>query len=412
MSEDNFNKTEQPAKKLSYRLPPCPAYDIEGMETWLSDMAQKGLLLSTDGFFAGFAIFERTEPRRVRYRFEASEKNAGVWGDESKPDEEAEGLSAAYGWTYVASRGYFFIYRSESESAPELNTDPQVQALTLNMVRKRERGSLFSTALLTLIYPIILLRGKLLLTAYTIGTGMFLLAAVLAIWMLAASILRVRYYGKLRRKLSLGEAMTHSKNWRRKAWYHWGSSALFILLAAVWGVFILRGWSNSVLEADKKPLADYLGTLPFATFADLAPEGDYSAVDYGFGNTIVIGSDLLAPSIISLNENASIALPDNQFLQGGLYIDYYETAAPWLAREAAREFSIPLRWDRWFSGKYQELELPELGVDYAFAYSDIFPTVILQEGSKVLHITLYQYQTSDYIIPLEDWVKVFADSLK
>ena len=29
--------------KHTFRLPPCPAYDIEGMESWLSDLAMEGL---------------------------------------------------------------------------------------------------------------------------------------------------------------------------------------------------------------------------------------------------------------------------------------------------------------------------------------------------------------------------------
>ena len=46
-------------KSYSYRLAPCPSYDIDGMQGWLAQMAQKGLHLSSDGFFAGFAIFEK-----------------------------------------------------------------------------------------------------------------------------------------------------------------------------------------------------------------------------------------------------------------------------------------------------------------------------------------------------------------
>ena len=43
--------------KHVWRLPPCPAYDVEGMESWLTDQEARGLRLSRDGFFAGFAIY-------------------------------------------------------------------------------------------------------------------------------------------------------------------------------------------------------------------------------------------------------------------------------------------------------------------------------------------------------------------
>ena len=72
MIKSSLNAPVGEEPKHVYRLPPCPAYDIEGMESWLSDMAANGLLLSADGFFAGFAIFEKSEPRAVRYRLAPS----------------------------------------------------------------------------------------------------------------------------------------------------------------------------------------------------------------------------------------------------------------------------------------------------------------------------------------------------
>ena len=43
--------------KYRYRIPPCPAYDIPGMESWLEDLAAKGLHLSKDGFFGILTSF-------------------------------------------------------------------------------------------------------------------------------------------------------------------------------------------------------------------------------------------------------------------------------------------------------------------------------------------------------------------
>ena len=40
-----------------YRPLPCPDYDVEGMESWLTDMAAEGLVLSPDGFFASFGFW-------------------------------------------------------------------------------------------------------------------------------------------------------------------------------------------------------------------------------------------------------------------------------------------------------------------------------------------------------------------
>ena len=45
-----MKKAEKP--KYVLRLPPCPDYDVEGTECWLTDLAREGLLLKKDGLFA------------------------------------------------------------------------------------------------------------------------------------------------------------------------------------------------------------------------------------------------------------------------------------------------------------------------------------------------------------------------
>lgn len=85
-------KTSEP--RYAYRLPPCPAYDVEATESWLSAMAQKGFVLTRDGFFLGFATFEKTQPQALRYRLEASEKKLAPLSEDSPP-EEAEELYAS-----------------------------------------------------------------------------------------------------------------------------------------------------------------------------------------------------------------------------------------------------------------------------------------------------------------------------
>ena len=91
-----------------YRRPPCPSYDVEGTEAWLTDLAREGLLLEADGFFAGFAAFEKTAPAHVKYRLEAAQKHAGLWSEDGgEPDEAQVELCAQYRWEYVARHGQF-----------------------------------------------------------------------------------------------------------------------------------------------------------------------------------------------------------------------------------------------------------------------------------------------------------------
>lgn len=49
--------------RRSYRLPPCPEYDIEGMESWLSDMAADGPGISAVTVFLQVLLFSKKESR-------------------------------------------------------------------------------------------------------------------------------------------------------------------------------------------------------------------------------------------------------------------------------------------------------------------------------------------------------------
>ena len=157
-----------------YRLAPCPAYDVEGMEGWLSDMSREGLFLVKDGFFGGFATFEYDEPREVKYRLEAAQKSTSMWAEnEGEPDPEQVELSKKYSWDYIAKRGDFYIYRSYEPGARELNTDPQVQALALNAVRKRQISAVFSLLFWTVLYPVLVFHSGVLLTIIHMQTWFF-----------------------------------------------------------------------------------------------------------------------------------------------------------------------------------------------------------------------------------------------
>ncbi|MDD5918746.1 MAG: DUF2812 domain-containing protein [bacterium] len=390
--------------RYAYRLPPCPAYDVEGTESWLSEMAKKGFVLTRDGFFAGFGIFEITEPQPLRYRLEASEKQLSAFS-EACPPGEAEELYASFGWRYVAARGQFRIYCTDSDAARELNSDPRVQAIALGMVRKREAGNLAMTLFWLLAYPLLSLRSGIVRTAFALGTPLvFLLFAVIA-WSLVRSIRKVLHLHRLGKSLSDGNPLDHEKDWRAHALGYRAGKLLYPLLWLVLIFYFLNAWSADIRGTNKIPLAKYNAALPFATIADFAPEGNYRQSEISNSNTVTAASRLLAPAVIEYRENAHVALQDGAVLSGGLDVDYYETASPLLARIIAYEFQRGVKR----AGHYTEYELPPLDADYAAGYMEYFPTIVLQKGRRVLRATFFQTGTST--IPYEDWVKIVADSL-
>lgn len=396
-------KTAWKNRQTVYRLAPCPPYDVEGTESWLADMAAKGLHLKEDGIFAGVAAFEKGTPKHVAYRLDASMKDTSMFGENlGAPDSETIEISRIYGWEYVAVRGQFHIYRAEN-AVRERNTDPVVQALALKEVQKRQRSSLFNLLFWLLIYPM----------AYRMDNGMILTVVWIGTWYFLFTTLIIG--------LMVG-----------------GSIAELVHLLGM-----------AISEEYEVPLDEYEGNPPFATMVDLA-EGmwreengaaggkadgsDVSVSAYrfsllGIANTVYEWSDPVAPVNFNWDEVAEVTLSDGRRIEGSLYVDYHETAHPALARQLAREYQWREKYDHWMANlfskdedEYEELEVDWTaaaksagvgGFDFAVAfYNEMhIPTVILQKGNKVIHAAFHQYQSADQI-PQEVWIGMMAESVK
>ena len=234
-----------------YRLPPCPAYDVEGTESWLSEMAEKGFVLTRDGFFEGFENFKKTEPQPLRYRLEASEKQLGAFS-EACPPEEAEEL-------YAPSAGAMFAHAGSSafiagiRRGRELNSDPVCRRShsVWCAARGRQLGNDFLLWLLA--YPLLSLRSGIVRTALALGTQLvFLLFAVIA-WSLVRSIRKVVHLHRLSKSLSEGNPLDHGKDWRAHAFSYRAGKLLYPLLWLVLILCFLGAWTQTFREQQDPP---------------------------------------------------------------------------------------------------------------------------------------------------------------
>ena len=382
-------------EKFYYRPIPCPACDVDRMEAWLEDMALEGLFLSSDGFMTGFGIFCRSDPRRVSYRLIPAKKPTSMLWDEDNgnPTLQEQADRERYGWEYLARYGDFHIYRSESPYASDLPTDPETREEALKVLSKRYRSSVFSGAATGVVASSVL-KGKFLQSFLWLGTWSSLLILALLASFLFSSITYAVHYSRLRRRIREGDRFRREDvDWRGRAPGHY----LFVLGQTV-GVIaftcmLLSIWASSTEPGFRTPVADYPGDPPFATAADLAGEGDYflrEQISFHDSNTYRVWSDPIARYCAEWDESGdihrgSLNAPGDYL---SLSVEYFDTAAPWLARAVAWEF-----WwgDRFLNRNYEELEIPaaeELGVDYAVAYAKRgtrFPTVILQKGTQIYH---------------------------
>jgi len=397
--------------KTVYRYPPCPDYDVEAMESWLSDMAAKGLVLTRDGFFFGFGNFEKTEPKTMRYRLEASKYKSGTL-NEYNPPEEAQELYEAMGWHYVAARGNFYIYCTDDPEARELHTDPQVQAMNIDAARKRIRNDIiFEVVWIILMFGFYLGNGvkgtPLLLAVLAFGTPASLLFVVLLALTVGEMFRRFAALNRLRKRMRSGELLSHDKDWRKgRAAHIAGIIVNWILTLTLVGVLI-SSCTKAVDNKDEIPLDEYTGTVPFATMEDFLPDCTYEQDRSSIGreiNHIELRSDVLAPLIIEYTQNGELD-GEGIHLSGGLGVTYIEARNERLAKELVREFVRHGKGSKY----YKPLELSLDGVDHCEAFIDMFPTVVLRKGNVVVRADFYH--SSENKISLEQWAGTIAASI-
>lgn len=396
-------------KETMRRLVPWPVYDVTGTESWLEEMAKKGWLLAYDGIFAGVATFERAEPRPVRYRLQPAQRPVSIWSDDgTAPDDEVRALGEACGWQYVAVRGQFHIYRCDDPDAPELNTDPQVLALALDTVRRRERSAALTTLLWVVIFPLVRWGGGLLLLFLGLGTWRAAWGVALLILGTVRAVRKLLYLRRLRKQLAAGQMPERGPYTHRHAYRAQAVSALVVVLWVAWGVVLLQAWSDAATDRYVQPLAGQADALPFATMADFVPGSTLQQRDDGIlNNTLYQRSDLLAPVICEVHEHGTLTLPDGRKLSGGLQLQYYELRSEALARLLMHE----LHWHDRRSSGYELWKLGPVDADEVLYYRDYLPTVLLRQGSRVVRACFYQ-STDDTALEPQVWIGALADSLR
>ena len=397
--------------KLTYRLIPCPEYDVAGMEQWLSDMAEQGLLLQKDGFFFGIATFEKTVPQWVKYRVLPASKNTSFFAsDNGEPDEEEIELSKKFGWEYVVKRGEFYIYRTTDREARELHTDKEVQALAMKGMRKRQWENLLILLPLDLIYLWIVYGNKLFVSMIHIGTPIYLLMALALFLMIGTTVVRAVKLLRLRKRMLSGENVS-GQHWKSNAWkYHSGNTVR--RCAYVLGILLLLiTWSKSVSYENYIPLDEYTGNPPFATMEDFLPGGEIELMNMRVGNmnSVRVWSDILSEVNYEWDETGTVTHPDGRTLSGGLEVIYHETKKDWIAAKMVKEYLAKGKTEK----EFEKLELELEGPDDVLAFTSIahFPSVILRKDNKVIYARFYISGKESVRLELSEWAGVLAECL-
>lgn len=404
--------------KYRYRIPPCPAYDIPSMESWLEDMAAKGLHLEKDGFFGLLTTFMEGAPKRERFRLEPTDTRGSLFSKEYDPEDEAVQMLRQMGWTYRARRGQFFVYSSDDPNAPELNTDPQVQAGTMEALTKFLWKSMWYSLLLTLFYLLFYFGNDMFTLTIGLGSWRIGLLAGLLLWDLGRRITELVTLHRYRRQLQSGQPLPHRSN-RREGRYLISLAVRKLLWVAA--IFALVFHLATVMTGERYiPLEEHTDPLPFCTLQELYPGAQVERVDGILKNELYTWSDLLAPENYDYSEYAEVTL-DGKTTDCYLTLQYHRTRWEWGARVLAKEYTshaapnpsyqLGVRFFGRESIFFTELAIP--GADYCAYYHKALPDpwLILQKDNVVLKVRLAFFSGAEEPDP-EELARMFLSQIR
>ena len=226
--------------KRVYKLTPVREYDVAGVESWLEDMARRGLYLKK--FRPLFCTFERGDSGEVRYRLEPHRRVL----DDELPQSMLE-LYEQFGWDCVDEvNRSMLIFSTRNPDAPELHTDPELQETQWRKLYQSARNGFVANLLLAL--ALLAFTGYLLLGEGTpvlsLVEASVLPLALLELWVIAqlmASIPDLSLLSAAVRRLKEGVPLEHRAVYPRRR--PWAVPAflvsLMILLVLIVGNYIL-----------------------------------------------------------------------------------------------------------------------------------------------------------------------------
>lgn len=242
---------------------PVLSYDVPALQAWLEDRAAKGEFLSE---YTVFPVFDRGEPRQVRYRLEPLARRK-----EREPDPRRREDYESLGWRFVcAVRGGFHLWRCDDPAAPELFTEPESEgAAYRRLIRSIWRGELLLAGAMALLLGLLcwqLCSDTAFLRAadswmptweLVSQTAMIGIAAALALYM--EGVLR-RYV----RALRTGVPQPHRRPYRL-------AQGMTGVLLAMWAGWIVLTGAQLVRPASYAyvPVADLDQPVPYVTLAEL-----------------------------------------------------------------------------------------------------------------------------------------------
>lgn len=400
---------EKKDTKSVHRIIPCPDYDVTGVESWLSYMAEQGYILRDGGVFRGIAAFDRCEPEKVRYRLQPAQKGFVIYDNDGPSDDEVE-LNGAFGWKYVAKYGVFHIYRADDIDAREMDTDPEVQAMAMNALHRGQRFNIIWMSIWIILYLVLIFTSQPFLSMVNRGSLISIALVLCVIIFIVTGLAKAVSLYRLRKKILDGDSLGSGTNWRKGARIYTVKAVVGIIAYVAMIVFGCMFILSDGTGRNQMPLSEYQGEVPFRTITDLASCSDIQKVDNVDDdvNTISKWSDILWPENYKVYEYGDIVYKDGNTCHGGLVITYHKAKNEWLAEKLYQAYMRRAK----SQSDYEKIDMKIAGLDDVDAYWDGSESVVMRKGRRLIVASFYMSGENRHEGDLEEWADCIAESLE
>lgn len=380
--------------KTVKKLIPVDLYNIPGMESWLAELAGRGLFLEQFGTVR--ARFTNGAPSpATRYRLEPM--GGAV-------DGEYTAYAATQGWHWVCALGRtFHVYRTDRPDAPELHTDPVAQSYTLDALNKRlRRYSVFLAVSFLLIAGLL---GSIYLFSpwpwLSAIQGGFVNQLILVVVELISVLCFLTQTGgirRLRRQLREGVPLRHEADYRKDSRRILLLNTLSTLLVLSSLVVIIPTFAGGHWS---KPLDEVTGEIPFLSLAELEGDPGYQPLPSAYQPN---GQDLYhwaryewSPLATHYEVEQNGQIPGRTTADGDTYtcsldLDYYDLAFAFLANPVLDDLVYRYTEYNYFPEEYTVAEMAHPGLNRAVVAQDNdWPgcRIFAAAGDRVVYVRYY-----------------------
>ncbi len=312
--------------KYVRRIVPFCSGDFPAIQSWLENMAEKGLFFKENGLL--FAKFEKGEPKKMRYRLDFCDVVAC-----DIPDEKKE-LYEHSGWQVIGDyNSNLVVVCTDDPDAPEIYTDRE---LLIKPLKKLAGEHLFMAvvflvmALCTQLTPFLgtmweYCGGDMLHFWLNIKASYAVLVIIMSLLLLAEATVQFSIHRRHRRFAA--ENVPQAEEHSSRAMARYVITAIGLPLAIVW----ITHWLCPVTAPNMRLLPDDVSAIGIPTAEEIIQIGTYDR-DMDCFET----ADAFLVKHIELHQEKNLRNSDGKLADILYYnVDYYEAPTELIAKDYA-----------------------------------------------------------------------------